>query len=133
MYWGFSPEWHYKNILSFVNICLWSDIVQKSSHLQVSPQIKCILKDALSLFDEAEVRFQRKLKLYRRGKTFNFTLLLLFECECDSFYPRWRKTSFQIWSTHKNHLCFFSINKSLLSKEAFHINSNYLDICLETF
>lgn len=36
---------------------------------------KCILKDALSLFDEAKVRFERKSKIYRMGNTYNFIFI----------------------------------------------------------
>lgn len=131
MYWDFSPERHYKNIFCLLWIHVFEVILYKTL-LNYKFLPKCILKDALSLFDEAEVTFQRKLKIYRMGNTYNFNSLHFLNVNVIFFHPGWRRISVQIWSTHKNHPCFYQLN-FFLSIEVFYVNSNYLVLCLETF
>lgn len=62
-----------KNSFLFVITYLWSNIIQKSAQPHVPPQIKCILKDALSLFIRLKKDFEENEYLWD-GKIYNFIL-----------------------------------------------------------
>lgn len=47
-------------------------MIQKSAQQHVPPQIKCILKDALSLFYEIEKKTLEKMNIYEMEKIYNF-------------------------------------------------------------
>lgn len=57
----------------FVITYLWSNIIQKSAQPHVPPQIKCILKDALSLFMRLK-KTLKKMNIYEMEKIYNFIL-----------------------------------------------------------
>lgn len=73
-----------KNSFLFVITYLWSDIniIQKPAQPHVPPQIKCILKDALSLFYEIEKKTLKKMYIYEMEKIYNFMLEMpYFKCK----------------------------------------------------